>query len=530
MDESVQEQQKGGLSKKTIAIVIGLLLIIGGAVSAYVLLDKTTKEKYFLAEKATFEFIGESFEEKYNLENEWGEKKANNPNKAEHRINLAMDSAGMGGDSFGMVDPFDIISNVTFMFDVESNTDEQEIAFDLGVDFANLDLGKIGISIAQHDLFVELPFTDDILHIADNELNELLTELDPYTFTEDDLIDFDSIFELFTNNFISEKDIEYLQKEYGEFLFDAVPESAFEEEKDSITAHGEKLKTDKITLHLTEDEVKNILEEFFTKLSNDERINDMFEKIFELQFAAGSSLSDDDAQVMYEIMDEFDEGLEFAKENVSNLHIPDGLTSIVWIDQKKIVQRDFSLTIGPDANDVVSLAIEGTHLLEKDKQQFDIDVIAGDSYEEFTTTFEGELNWKNNKGDDYITLRADDVEITYEAVEEVKDKSTKEFTRSLRFVDDFEEFEFTWDGDATYASEKMKSSHTLAFIEDGITDEMSIHVDKKASIIKDVAIPSKSDAVLLGEMELFEIDMYAETLANEFEIWLQGLTGGMFGF
>lgn len=535
MDEPVTEQPKSGFSKKTIAIIIGLLLIIGGAVSAYVLLDKSTKEKYFLAEKETIDFIGESVKEKYTLESKWGEKTADNPNKAAHRINLQANNNGLDGENFGAVDPFDMLSSVTVLFDVESDLDNKELAFGLGVDFANMDLGKIGATISEHDLFIELPFTDDIIHIEDQQLNELLQELDPYTFTEEDFVDFETIFDAFSNEFLDEEDMEYLKEEYVEYLYEEIPEEAFSEEKDSVTVHGEDINANKITFHLDEDEFKDLLEGFFRKLSRDDRVKDMFEKFIELQLpvntALDDSISSENQMIINEILDDFERTLKTIRLGIPQLHFKDGMTSTIWVDHNKVVQRDFSLEFGPDQNDLVFVSIEGTQLLETDKQQFDMDVTFGDTYEEFPIHLEGEFNWKDNQGDDYVLLRAEDTEISYEASEELTDKSTKEFTRSIHITDIYADLEFNWSGDASYESEEMNSSHTLSFFEDGVEEEFQIHVDKIGSIEKELDIPSTSDSVQLGEMEMFEIDMYIESLASEFEHWLsQMMGGGMFGF
>lgn len=527
---SAEEQPKKGLSKKTLAIIIGLLLIIGGSVAAFILLDKTTKEKYFSAEKETFDFLGEQLEEKFKLESAWSEKTSEQPSKSEHRMNVSLGETNLGGNNFGALDPFDMLSNVTVLFDVQSDPNEKALAFNLGVDFANMDLGKVGATVSGHDLFVELPFTEDIIHIQDSELGDMLYEMDPYTFSDVDQIDFDSLFDFYSNSFFSEDDMEYLQEEYIEYMYDELPETAFEEENDSIELHGEKISANKITFHLTEDELKTLLENVLRKLTRDDRVKEMVKDMLESELTMNDAIASQDQIIIEEFMKDYENTLKEIRLSIPYLEIPDGFTSTIWVDKKKVVQRDISIEIRGDEYTEFSLAIKGSHLLEDEQQQFDLDFIASDAYEENVLNISGELNWKDKKGDDHITFKTDAFELTYEATEEVVDKSTKEFDRSLHFTDGFDDFGLNWSGEATYAKEQMESSHTFSFIDDGTQDQVQVLIDKKGSLIKEVPVPSNDNVISIGEMEMFEIEMYMEKLENEFEQWLQQIGGGFLGF
>src|SRR5699024_11715493 len=70
--------QKGG-SKKLITIIVIALIVIGGAVAAYKFLGKTPKEKYFLAEKDSIDFLIDQAEERYEPELKWLEDSQEKP-------------------------------------------------------------------------------------------------------------------------------------------------------------------------------------------------------------------------------------------------------------------------------------------------------------------------------------------------------------------------------------------------------------------------------------------------------------------
>ncbi len=533
--EETSQQQKGGMSKKTIAIIVGLLLIIGGSVAAYVLLDKSPKEQYFTAEKDTLDFILENVEEKYKLESAWAEKTNENASRAEHRIQLALDG-GIGGSEFGAVDPFDIMSNFYFAFDFEGDPNENKMSLALGAELGNFDIGNIILSLAEHDLFIELPFTNDIIHLADSDINRLLHEEDPMMFPEEGFIDFTDLFD-YSSVLISEEDIDYVTAEYVEYIYELLPDSAFTEEKDKVTVLGNDINANKITFALSEEEVKDILAKVFTKIEDDKKLKEILRDYLETQMVASQAMIYSPYQtvddLIDEMMEEFDEAIQSSKDEIDSLYIPDGFSSIIWVDGKHIVQRDFSFTFGLDDIDYVALDIQGAHKLTKENQEHEMQFSLDDGYEKLTLELEGEFNWDGKQGDDTIVLRIDEGEIIIETSEEQTSKNKKEFTRSLIIKDDFsEDVGLEWSGEASYSNDQMKSSHQFTLIDDNDPESMSIYVDKKGSIIKEVSIPEKSDAVLLGEMELFEIDMYIDQLAAEFEQWVSELMGGgaIFGF
>src|SRR5699024_12688975 len=114
----------------------------------------------------------------------------------------------------------------------------------------------------------------------------------------------------------------------------------FDTEKETIDVDGEDVKVKKITMYLSEEDVKEMIVSILEKAQDDE---DLQEIIKELMQAQMMGLSADQANVDLETdLDElFDEDLDEAIDVVKeDLDMPDGITSSIWVDDKKIAKRD----------------------------------------------------------------------------------------------------------------------------------------------------------------------------------------------
>src|SRR5699024_9426488 len=93
---------KKGKSKKIILALIVLLLVAGGSVTAYVLLQPSDKEKYFLAEKETIQLLKDTFHERYAPETKWKEQVETNPVNTE--LEFSAEYNNPYGNGYGFVD------------------------------------------------------------------------------------------------------------------------------------------------------------------------------------------------------------------------------------------------------------------------------------------------------------------------------------------------------------------------------------------------------------------------------------------
>src|SRR5690625_3485476 len=82
--------------------------------------------------------------------------------------------------------------------------------------------------------------------------------------------------------YMSEEDKEYFKEEYVKMIYDEIPDDAFETDKEKVTIDGNSVNTDKITMHLSEEKVKGLLSSVVEKMSNDERIKEKLDDLYNL--------------------------------------------------------------------------------------------------------------------------------------------------------------------------------------------------------------------------------------------------------
>src|SRR5699024_12849566 len=122
---------------------------------------------------------------------------------------------------------------------------------------AILKIEDFSVALTENDLFIVLPFLDEVLKINDEDVRDLLKEIDPYTFDDDDTeYDFGQFFD--QQKLFTEDEQKYLEDEYAKFVFDELPEDSFTSESEKVKVLGDEVKTDKITMKLDDDQVKEI--------------------------------------------------------------------------------------------------------------------------------------------------------------------------------------------------------------------------------------------------------------------------------
>src|SRR5699024_6056809 len=94
-----------------------------------------------------------------------------------------------------------------------------------------------------------------------------------------------------------------------------------------------------------------------------------------------------------ELLNDFENGLDEIKAAIPDMKIPGGLTSTIWEKDNLIVKRDFSLSVGPSADQVSTLSIKGEQLLGKEKQLIDYTLSGNDE----TLSLKGDLSSKDGK-------------------------------------------------------------------------------------------------------------------------------------
>lgn len=530
MDETMNEaEKKQGFPKKLIAIIVVAILVIGGSVAAYVMLNLSDKEKYFLAEKESMDFIVDKVEERYQPELDWLEQAEENP--TESAVELSAEYNDPTAIGIGGITPQEIINNATLTFTSQTDMEKKQIASEIKGSFGDMEVDDIHFYLTDEKVMVGLPFLKEILQVKSDDIGNLLHEADPVTFTGEENPDFNTLFE---GNVLSEEDEAYLNKEYVEMIYDKLSDSAFKASDETVKVKGDSIDTEKIALHLSEKEVKDILATTFEKMQKDDRLKEIILKQFEMQqFGMSANLMQDEFD---DFTAELDTALEKAQDGLDDFQIPDGLTSTIWTKDKFIVKRDFSVELGPSKDELASLSINGTQSLEDASQTFDYDLGFADEYDEGTMTVTGDLSTNDDKASDSIKLSIEDTEIAYDGKSTLKD-GKRDFERVFSIDDAYSGGgKLIWSGKANYEKDQMNAEHDLSIDAPamGITQDMfALHIKNSGKTIKGVEMPKKEDNIKdLGSMNIKELmDYFEADVTPKAQQWIIGLMGaGAMGF
>ncbi|MEC5421985.1 hypothetical protein QGM71_00565 [Virgibacillus sp. C22-A2] len=518
--------KKKGFSKGLIAVIIGAVLVIGGSAAAFVFLNISEKEKYFLAEKNTFDFITDKFEERYQPELDWLEQSEKNPTESAIELSAEYnDPSGITAGGLGM-DPSQIINNSTVTLTSATDMENKHMATELKANFGGLEIDGINLYLTADKIMVGLPFINELLQLKDEDFGTLLHELDPQSFTGDESLNLEEIFEGSTG-FLSEDDLEYFEEEYVEMIYNELPESAFESSDDTIQVNDESLNTEKITMHLTEQQLKELATKVFDKMQKDEKLKELIRDQFAFpQFGGGPMESEID-----QVINDFEAAMAEAKEEVDNFHIPNGLTSAIWVYDDLIAQREFHIEMGPSADDLVSFSVDATQLLTNGHQFFNYDIGFSDSYDEGTLTIAGDLSWEDNQAQDSIKLTVEDMELSYGGTESLNN-GTRDFERVFTMNDTFAAGSLIWNGNFSYDKDQMSSEHNLSVESPDIDQNMfALYIMVDGKTISQVDMPEEDNVKDLGKMNVNELMEYMELeVTPQFQQWMFGILAGSGGF
>lgn len=522
--------RKKGKSKKFVIFTITALLLIGGSISAFVLLNFSEKQKYFLAEKKSFEVFGEQIENRFEPELTWNEKAKEHPTESTIELSATYNDPNANLTAFG---PAQIINNSTITINSQTDLEEKKMAAEISGAFGGITVDGLNLYLTSDKLLLSLPFLEELLQIKEADASKLLKELNPETFTSKEKIDFDTFFK--GSRVLSEEDQEYLKDEYLMMFYEELPDSAFKAAEEKIEVNSETINTEKITFHLKEQQFKDILRTIMQKMKDDEKLMEILREQIAFQTLSTGMPSDDKIAPTIksdidDLIKDFETSLEKAITNLETFKIPEGLTSTIWINESLIVKRDFSITMGPSSDQLVSFGIEGTQMLEGSSQTFNYTLGVEENGQSSVLTLTGDLTWKDNKADDSIKLAGKDLEILYEGNSKLVD-GKKDFERKLSFKSGVDQGALSWTGNATYKEDNMNAENTFTVQVPGMSEDiLSLHVSNEAKLINQVEIPESADVKDIGGMRAEEINTYFQTeVVPQFQQWLFGVMGSSGG-
>lgn len=518
-------QKKKGFNKVIAIIVAAAVLLLGGSVAAFVLLDNDPKVNYFLAEKNTYDMFVEQIEDRYGSEIDWSEKSLEKPIETVYDLSAELNMPLSQGTGF--ISPDQIINNSTITVTTNLDRKEKMASAELKGGFGNFTIEDINFYLTSEKVMLGLPFINEVLQLKGDDFGKLVQQFDPMTFTGEEKLDLNMLFE---GNIIAEEDAKYLKEEYVEAIYDSLPDEAFKSTDETVKIGSDNVKSEKITFQLSEEQVKEILKDTLTKMSEDDKFKDILLNYIQTQGTGPFVFGENANLEIPNFEEEFDIAIQDAINGIDNFKVPNGFTSTIWVAEDIIVKRDLSLELGPTEDQLATVYLTGNLSKDKSDLSFDYDLGVEEQGLDQSLTLEGTLS--NDKGEinDTITLSIPDGQLIYKSSETLKD-GNKDFNRTFSFVDAASyQFDLIWSGKAEYNGDNMNSSHELTVASDDIAQDLGVlYIDKEAKVSDGIELPKEDQVKDVGSMSAEELMTYFETeVTPQFEEWLMSIIG--FGF
>ncbi|WP_066189855.1 MULTISPECIES: DUF6583 family protein [Gracilibacillus] len=519
MEDQVQQEamQPKSKMKWIIITIVAVIVVAAGAFALRAFVFTTDKENYFLAEKQNLEHLQETLENRFEQELAWVEHSNENAVESAFDITAQVDHPNLSGFGYN-----EIINNASISVQSAIDKENQMASGSLSASIADFKIDGLEGFLDSNDLYTGLPFLEEYLQVNGDDLGRILSEIDPASYTGDENVDFTMLFQ---DNALPEEDLEYLQDEYLTYLYDQLPDEAFDSTSETVTVGDNEINADKISFQLTEEQFRTIFTELFDKMAQDEQLQQMV--VNQLGYATFvNTLSPTD--VMESMKEDFSSSLQEASENISNLELPDGFNSTIWVDDGVIVQRDLQGTFEMNGQSE-NISITGSHAVSDTTQTLEYTFTSGTDGNEETLTVNADLSNEEGETNDTYTFSTEMGSATVGLQQSEQGDNDKQFEYSLSLEEyDSHLFSVYWLGEATYESDQMSIDHTL-YADDGMNvnqDVASLHIAQTGSTINEVEIPNPDQVQNLSDMSGDEILNYFETdVAQAFQEWASEIFG-----
>lgn len=519
------------MSKKVIGIIVAALVVVlgVGGVSAYFIIFQSDKAQYFKAEQSTFEYMEDKLSEQFESELDWNEKTQEEPVDMSAELSAEYEDPNNMGDEMGdMFDIEDIVNNSSLMLNSQTDLEGHKSNMGLEMDVASFELKDFNIYLDDSRVVVDLPFLDESLQITDEDLNESMQEIDP-DFKDAD-INFESFFE--SAQGLPDEDIEDLKEDYIISVYDNLPKDAFDSEKETIEVDGEDVKAKKITMDLSEEQVKEMLISMLEKAEDDEDLQKIIKDRMQAQMM-GVSADSADVDLETDVDELFDEGIPEVIDAIEDdFHMEDGITSTIWVDDKKVAKRDLNVSVG-NGDEAADLIVEGTNALEDEQQKYDYQLSLVDPQDEqYTADVTADWSMKDDEIEDTVEISAADMTLAYNEESTVKD-GDRDFERTLNFSGPQPGMDgsLIWTGNSAFEGDQMSSENEFT-VDSALLGNIdaSLFADVQSKVIKEVEEPDEDNVKDLGDMSADELEEYIEQDLNpKAEEWLMDQIGDEIG-
>ncbi|MCQ6277095.1 zinc ribbon domain-containing protein [Bacillus sp. V3B] len=414
--------------KKPIFIVL-ILLIVGGSATAAFLLKLSPKELYLLSEYKTFQQSVTELETKYGDTIEFQEKALEQPSQSEVVLSgdLELDSAA-GDPEFEMMR--ELLSAASISAKTVQDPVNKQGHYSLALNVENKKAIDVELFQSKDQMGIKVPLLyEKFFYLNFNEYGEFMRMIDPYYVGPETL----ELSDLELKNFIvTDKEKEYLQEQYSEFLLTELKDESFQVQKGVKYEHeGEQMKLRAVRLTLSAIETKELVNRFMDHIIQDQELHNMIvnrvEKLAEaaaLEGELAAELSD-----ASELKEEMVDGLKEMKNEMQAIDYPNGFTSTLLIDKnEQIIDRHMTLALSVDGEQI-NTVVTSKNVPYGDNQKLNEWKVelSPEEDEDFNAIFQFTNHIQTKK-----ETRTEDLKATF-SVEEYGNKEDVTFTMASHF-------------------------------------------------------------------------------------------------
>ncbi|MBQ0139691.1 MAG: hypothetical protein KBT36_10360 [Kurthia sp.] len=385
------------MPKKFIAIIIGLVVIIGGGIGAYFYFTNTPKNKYLLSEKKSYEamneYVGQRFESELAMQKD-----------------MTDDSYKMGASLYANV-PDELIESMGIPASmVNSSKIEMSAAHDpnnktsrisINPTVADSEIGNIVWSADKSYQYIEAPVLKTPLKFKNAEIIKSIEKLTGEKLSDTQGITNETLnLNTLMSSTVTQDDIDEITSRYLRFILEEIDGDKFTKGEDKVTVLGKEKTLDSVTLNLKPEDVKKLILSTLKEMKTDKDI----QKIVK------------DTDVSIEYKKEIDDIIKEV-EKAEKKEFPT-IKSVIYVEGKDVQKRLMTVDFDGDA-----LNVEMDTNIAKD---IDMKLVVGSNEQPEFIQLEGSSKGKDDVKDHYTLTVGDEISADITNKETLKDKTRQD--------------------------------------------------------------------------------------------------------
>lgn len=476
------------MSKKIIAIIAAVVVVLGGAgAGAYYFLTSTPKNQYLLSEKEAYDttntYISERFKEELDIQN--------NMSGEAYKGELSLNAEVPGTVLSEMDIPESMVNSSEIKFLMANDPKSKTSQLAIQPTIASTEIGNIAWSADENFQYIEAPVLEEPLKFSNEAILEGLGKVLGESLTDVEGLSNDTLnLNTLMSATITSEEIDSLTQHYLKFVLEQLKDESFAKEDAEVDVFGEKKKLEKLTLKLTEKEMKDLIITVLEEAKKDKDLKEIVKKT--------------DGTI--DFTKEMDTLIKEAKDTKSY----PAMESIIYVDGKTIEKRQLTFTEGED-----EIFINADLNVGKDLK---MKMVAGSPEVPEFLVIEGSSKGKDKVTDAYVITLEDMGTATIKNDESMKDKTrTDNMVVDLKGIEG-EEFTFNIDQDlmTDVKNNKQTSKATVSFDMQGETIKFNVNADMT---LKEAYKVDVKDAQDVNEMSAAEVTK----IQNQVSMNLMGL-------